>query len=214
MISKLHYITQEANNLTHPQAAEAACQAGADWVQLRVKNQTHEVWRELALQTQTICRRYRSTFILNDNPRLAAEIGADGVHLGKQDMAPREARKLLGNRKIIGGTANTFADILWLAEQGVDYIGLGPYRFTSTKQNLSPILGLEGYMSILEQCRTAGIKTPVIAIGGIVADDVPQLLQTGIHGIAVSSAITAAPDRSAALAGFHQHLLLTPASHT
>lgn len=194
--------------LTHAMAAEAACQAGADWVQLRVKNQPYEVWKNLALQTKAICQHYGSTFILNDNAALAAEVNADGVHLGQLDMQPMEARKLLGPEKIIGGTANTFADVQRLVEQGVDYIGLGPYRFTSTKQNLSPILGLEGYTVLLQQCREAGISIPVIAIGGITAADVPLLLPTGIHGVAVSSAIMLAPDRAAALAEFNQYFHL------
>lgn len=209
MISRLHYITQETAALTHTMAAKAACQAGADWVQLRVKNQPYEVWKDLALQTQAICRHYGCTFILNDHAALAAEVNADGVHLGQLDIQPAEARKLLGPEKIIGGTANTFADVQRLVAQGVDYIGLGPYRFTSTKQNLSPILGLEGYTVLLQQCREAGIRVPIIAIGGITAADVPLLLLTGIHGVAVSSAITLAPDRAAAMAGFNQHFNLT-----
>ncbi|GAB3537452.1 thiamine phosphate synthase [Pontibacter brevis] len=209
MISKLHYITQEARGLTHAMAAGAACRAGANWVQLRVKKQPYEVWKDLALQTKTICQHYGCTFIINDNVALAAEVDADGVHLGQLDMQPTEARKLLGPEKIIGGTANTFEDIVRLTEQGVDYIGLGPYRFTSTKENLSPVLGLEGYTSILQQCREAGISIPIIAIGGILATDVPLLLPTGIHGVAVSSAITLAQDRAASLAEFNQHFSLT-----
>lgn len=210
MISRLHYITQDNKVLTHAMAAEAACKAGADWVQLRVKNQPYEVWKELALQTKAICQHYGCTFIINDNAALAAEVNADGVHLGQLDMQPVEARKLLGPAKIIGGTANTFADVERLVAQGVDYIGLGPYRFTSTKKNLSPILGLDGYTALLQQCRKAGIRTPIIAIGGITAADMPQLLQTGIQGIAVSSAITLAPDRAAALAEFNQYFSLKP----
>ncbi|RDV16985.1 thiamine phosphate synthase [Pontibacter diazotrophicus] len=209
MISRLHYITQETAAFTHAMAAEAACMAGADWVQLRVKTQPYEVWKELALQTKSICRCYGCTFIINDNVALAAEVDADGVHLGQLDMSPREARELLGSEKIIGCTANTFADVQRLVEQGVDYIGLGPYRFTSTKSNLSPILGLEGYTDLLQQCRQAGISIPIIAIGGITAADMPLLLQTGIHGIAVSSAITLAPDRAAAMAEFNQHFSLS-----
>ncbi|MHA6249678.1 thiamine phosphate synthase [Pontibacter sp. CAU 1760] len=214
MLSKLHYITQECAAHTHAMAAEAACRAGADWVQLRVKNQPEEVWKALALQTKAICQHYRSTFILNDHVALAAEVDADGVHLGQQDMPPREARRILGPKKIIGGTANTFADIVRLAEQEVDYIGLGPYRFTSTKQHLSPILGLEGYSTILRQCREAGIFIPLIAIGGIEAADVPKLLTTGIQGVAVSSAITHAPDKAAAIAAFNQALISNPTLHS
>ncbi|MCJ8165134.1 thiamine phosphate synthase [Pontibacter sp. E15-1] len=211
MISKLHYITQQQPGFTHAMAAEAACRAGVDWLQLRVKGQPDAVWKDQALQTKAICRHYGCTFILNDNAALAAEVDADGVHLGQQDMPPVEARALLGPNKIIGGTANTFADIERLAAQGVDYIGLGPFRFTRTKQNLSPILGLEGYTALLRQCREAGILIPIIAIGGIEVSDLPQLLSTGVHGVAVSSAIAQATDRSDAVANFHHHISLNPA---
>lgn len=213
MISRLHYITQASATRSHAEAAEAACRAGADWIQLRVKDQPYEVWKELALQTKAICHRYGSTFLINDHAALTAEVNADGVHLGKQDMAPREARKLLGPKKIIGGTANTFEDIEQLAEQGVDYIGLGPFRFTSTKQNLSPILGLEGYTLLFQQCRKAGITLPVVAIGGVRAADVPLLLPVGIHGVAVSSAITLAPDQATAVAEFKRHFSLKTEYH-
>lgn len=205
-IAKLHYITQALPGKTHAETAAEACAAGADWVQLRVKNASDEVWKEQARQTQNICRRHGSTFIINDNAALAAALDADGVHLGKTDMAPEQARQLLGAGKIIGGTANTFEDVQRLVQAGVDYIGLGPYRFTATKENLSPVLGLEGYQEILNRCREAGICTPVIAIGGITAADVPLLLQTGIHGIAISSGINLAEDKQQAVQQFREAL--------
>jgi thiamine-phosphate pyrophosphorylase len=182
-ISNLHYIT------TGPEAAERACQGGVRWVQLRVKNQPYASWKQLALDTQAVCRRYGATLIINDNPALALEIGAHGVHLGQQDMPPAEARALLGSTFIIGGTTNTFADIQGLAAAGVDYVGLGPFRFTRTKEKLSPILGLAGYANILDRCRAAELTVPVIGIGGITLADVGPLLGTGLHGVAVSGAI-------------------------
>lgn len=195
-ISNLHYIT------TSPEHAERACAGGVRWVQLRVKNTPSPEWKQLALDTQAVCRRHGAVFILNDNPQLALEIGADGVHLGKEDMPPTEARALLGPDFIIGGTANTFADIEGLVAAGVDYIGLGPFRFTTTKEKLSPILGLEGYETLLAQHRAAGFTTPIIGIGGITLADVPTLQTAGLHGVAVSGAITAAADPSAAATQF------------
>lgn len=182
-INNLHYITTTA------QAAELACRGGVRWVQLRVKNLPAAEWQQRALDVQAVCRYQGATLIINDNPQLALEIGADGVHLGKQDMAPAEARALLGPDVIIGGTANTFADIEGLVAAGVDYIGLGPFRFTTTKEKLSPILGLAGYAELLAQCRAAGFATPVVGIGGVELADVPALLATGLHGVAVSGAI-------------------------
>ena len=201
-ISSLHYIT------TTPEAAELACRGGVRWVQLRVKNQSYVAWKQLALETQVVTRRHGATLLINDNPRLAQEIGADGVHLGQADMPPAEARAMLGAKFIIGGTANTFADVQRHVAAGVDYVGLGPFRFTQTKEKLSPILGLAGYADILRQCRAAGLVVPVIGIGGVTLADVAALLETGLHGVAVSGAIGAAVEPTATAAQFVERLAL------
>lgn len=184
--NRLQFITDSA------QAAELACRGGVRWVQLRAKNRPAAGWRQLALDVQAVCRHHGAALIINDNPALALAIGASGVHLGQQDMPPAEARALLGPGFIIGGTANTFADIEKLVAAGVDYIGLGPFRFTTTKEKLSPILGLSGYADVLAQCRAAGFTTPVVGIGGVVLADVAGLLATGLHGVAVAGAISGA----------------------
>ncbi len=191
-ISTLHYITQDLTHISHWEQARLACDGGADWVQLRVKNQEYSHWKETALRTQEICKNFGATLIINDNAQIALEIEADGVHLGKTDGSPIEARKMLGEKFIIGGTANTFEDIQFLHEAMVNYIGLGPFRFTKTKKNLSPILGLEGYQSILQQYKMANLSLPIIAIGGITLDDVAMLKATNLHGIAISSLINLA----------------------
>ena len=198
IISKLHYIT------THPQDAELACRGGVRWVQLRLKNTPYPAWRQLALDTQAVCQHHGATLIINDNPQLALEIGAAGVHLGQQDMSPAEARTLLGPDFMIGGTANTFEHIAKLVAAGVNYIGLGPFRFTTTKDNLSPILGLAGYEKLLAQCWAAGFTVPIIGIGGIALADVPTLRAAGLHGVAVSGAIGQAADPTATAAQFVQ----------
>lgn len=193
-IARLHFITQALPDRPHAEQAGLACAGGVRWVQLRVKDTLTPEWREIALETRQVCTRFGATFIINDNPQLAKELDADGVHLGKDDMPPDEARDILGSGAVIGGTANTFEDIRRLAQAGVNYIGLGPFRFTATKEKLSPVLGPDGYTAILRQCRGEGIDIPIIAIGGIGRDDVRTLMQTGIHGIAVASAIGKAPD--------------------
>ena len=104
--------------------------------------------------------------------------------------------------EIIGATANSFADIQAAASAGADYIGLGPFRFTTTKENLSTILGVEGYSTIMQQCRKAGITIPVVAIGGITPDDIAALRETGVNGVAVSGAILNAEDPAAETARF------------
>lgn len=205
-INTLHYIT------TTPEAAELACQGGVRWVQLRVKNQPYANWKQLALETQAVCRHYGATLLINDNPRLAQEIGADGVHVGAADMPPAEARAMLGPTFIIGGTANTFAEVQRHAAAGVDYVGLGPFRFTRTKENLSPILGLAGYAEILRQCRAAGLTVPIIGIGGITLVDVGALLANGLHGVAVSGSIGHAENPVTAARLFRNELLAVGAS--
>jgi thiamine-phosphate pyrophosphorylase len=201
-ISHLHYITQDVINRSHTDLAEQAAQAGIDWVQLRVKNASYNDLLNIALKTELICRKYHAKLIINDSVQVAKAVKADGVHLGKTDMSPREARQILGVNAIIGGTANTFEDIKILVAEGVDYIGLGPYRFTATKENLSPILGLEGYETIIKKCSENGIAIPIIAIGGIKVEDVKTLMEKGLYGIAVSSAINLAGNSTDAVKRF------------
>lgn len=202
----LQYITQEIENKSHSQLAEEACLAGIRWVQLRVKNKTLEEWEQIALLTKAVTDFYQVKLIINDSLQVALSIGAHGVHLGKQDMSVAEAKKNVPPGFIVGGTANTFEDIVRLHAEGADYIGLGPFRFTATKEKLSPVLGLEGYRKIIHQCLLNNIHIPVIAIGGIVPEDVPELIGTGVSGIAVASAISLATDKKSVVDRFKAHL--------
>ena len=195
MISKLHYITQENPHFTHQQLITLACKGGANWVQLRVKNKSYTELLLIGIEAKAICKKYKTRLIINDNVTLAKELEADGVHLGKSDMCITDARKYLGSNFIIGGTANTFQDILQLTSMGVNYIGLGPYRFTKTKENLSPVIGLDGLNLLIKQCKLGNISTPIIAIGGIHLEDIQVLLKTGIYGVAIASAINEAEDK-------------------
>jgi thiamine-phosphate pyrophosphorylase len=190
IIDKLHYISQAAAEGSHLRAIEKVLQSGVKWIQLRVKEEAEAEVLEIARQAVQLCNEYNAKLIVNDYPRVALEAAAYGVHLGLDDMPVSEARAILGNSGCIGGTANTFTDILRRVEEGVDYIGLGPYRFTTTKKNLSPVLGLKGYTTILHQMKEAGITIPIIAIGGIERPDIDLLLSAGVHGIAVSGLLT------------------------
>ena len=172
----------------------AVLEGGCRWVQLRMKDASDDEFLATAEVVAELCRRYDAKFIIDDRVHLVAATGADGVHLGKNDMPVAEARKILGEKKIIGATSNTFDDIRRAAADGADYIGLGPFRYTTTKQKLSPVLGMEGYRSIMEACRREGIELPVVAIGGITAADIPDLCATGINGIALSGAVLNASD--------------------
>jgi len=190
MYNKLQYISQGNTIEEQLYNIHQALDAGCDWVQMRFKNQTTKDTFALAEAVKFLCEEYLANFIVNDNLYLAQQIAADGVHLGLTDMNIAEARAILGSTKIIGGTANTFEDIENHVKNGCDYIGLGPFQFTKTKEKLSPVLGLSGYAAIIEKMKNSNLKTPVYAIGGITLDDVTQLMETGIHGIAVSGMIT------------------------
>lgn len=190
----LQFITHRNDRYDEISGTRAVLEGGCRWVQLRMKDAPDEEFLRVGREVGRLCRQYGATFLLDDRVHLVTELGADGVHLGKNDMPPREARTLLPAGTIIGSTANTFEDIERAAAAGADYIGLGPFRFTETKRNLSPILGLEGYREIFTRCRAAGITLPVVAIGGITAADIAQILATGATGIALSGALLGAAD--------------------
>lgn len=200
MIDKLHYISQpyhaQTSTTSHLEAIERVLIAGGKWIQLRVKQKKEDEVLQLAIEAVALCKKYGAKLIVNDYPMVALKSGANGVHLGLDDMPIAAARALLGSGMIIGGTANTLAHIQLRVKEGADYIGLGPYRFTTTKQNLSPVIGLQGYLSLMGETRKAGITLPVIAIGGIESADIPLLMSTGIHGVAISGALTSHPDLS------------------
>lgn len=195
MYNKLQYISQGKTIEQQLYNIHQALDAGCDWIQMRFKNQTAKDSFTLAEAVKFLCEEYLANFIVNDNLYLAQQIAADGVHLGLSDMKIDEARAILGSTKIIGGTANTFEDIVNHTKNGCDYIGLGPFRFTNTKEKLSPILGLSGYYEILEKLKKNKIEIPVYAIGGITLKDLNPLIQTGIHGIAVSGIITKSDEK-------------------
>ena len=185
----LQFITHYTERYTYLDSVRIALEGGCRWIQLRMKEASTEEIIPIAKEAKAMCHKYGATFIIDDHVELVKLIGADGVHLGKNDMPIAEARKLLGRNYIIGGTANSFEDVQKHYENGADYIGCGPFRFTTTKKNLSPVLGLEGYQRIVSQMKEAGINLPLVAIGGITRDDLPFLMQTGITGIALSGSI-------------------------
>ncbi|HJC95653.1 MAG TPA: thiamine phosphate synthase [Candidatus Phocaeicola gallinarum] len=186
---ELQFITHFTEKYSYYDSARMALEGGCRWIQLRMKDASPEEVEQEALRVQALCRTYHATFIIDDHVELVKKLHADGVHLGKHDMPVAEARRLLGNGFIIGGTANTFDDVKMHYEAGADYIGCGPFRFTTTKKNLSPILGLEGYRRIVSQMKEAGINLPIVAIGGITREDIPAILQTGVTGVALSGTI-------------------------
>ena len=190
----LQYISHFTQQISYAEGIRMALEGGCRWIQLRMKDAPAEEIIACAEEVLPLCRRHGAKFLLDDHVELVRQLGADGVHLGKNDMPVDEARKILGPDIIIGGTANTIEDIIRLHKQGADYIGCGPFRFTTTKKNLSPILGLDGYKSIVLKMKELGIDLPIVAIGGITVEDIPAVIGTGVSGIALSGAILGAPD--------------------
>ena len=188
-MKQVQFITHKNDRFSYVDGARMALEGGCRWIQLRMKDATDDEVRGAAAAILPLCKEHDAVFLLDDRVELAKELKADGVHLGRNDMPVSEARRVLGEEFIIGGTANTFDDVERLWREGADYIGCGPFRFTTTKANLSPVLGLDGYRSIITRMDAAGIDLPVVAIGGILRDDIPAVMATGVHGIALSGAV-------------------------
>lgn len=189
---RLQFITHPVDSRTIEKEVEEVLDGGCRWVQLRHKKADTDTLLREGRAINRLCQSKDAIFIIDDRVDLVDTVGADGVHLGRNDMPVKEARHLLGPRKIIGATANCFEDIRQAYLDGADYIGLGPFRFTTTKTNLSPVLGLEGYREIVGKCKAEGIPLPIVAIGGITEKDVSAVMRTGVKGIAISSEIISA----------------------
>lgn len=192
--AQLQFISHFTDKYTYLDSIRMALEGGCQWVQLRMKDAPDEDFLRIGSEVKKMCERYDATFIIDDHVDIIREAGADGVHLGKKDMPIAEARKILGDDFIIGGTANTFEDVQMHYAASADYIGCGPFRFTTTKKGLSPILGLEGYKDVVSKMKAANINIPIVAIGGITAEDIPNIMQTGVTGIALSGTVLRAED--------------------
>lgn len=190
----VQFISHFTASISYLDSVRMALEGGCRWIQLRMKDVPEEEVRVTAIAAKELCRQYHAAFIIDDRVELVKQVKADGVHLGKNDMPVGEARKILGNDYFIGGTTNTFEDVQRHYADGADYIGCGPFRFTTTKKKLSPILGMEGYHTILLQMQLHQINIPIVAIGGINKEDIPQLKALGLNGIALSGTILRAKD--------------------
>ncbi len=221
---RLQFITHHNDRYSYADSARLALEGGCRWIQLRMKGADEALMFKTATIVQAMCKRCGATFIIDDDVMLARRIGADGVHLGKEDMPiakareilgrgympVAEARAILGAETIIGATVNSFEDIAGVVSGAdPDYFGCGPLRFTTTKQRLAPILGIEGYRDIMCRMRAAGIAIPLVAIGGVTKEDIPSLLRCGVAGIALSGSILQADDPIAEMQGvsdaIHEH---------
>jgi thiamine-phosphate pyrophosphorylase len=204
-MEKLQYISQGQTRQEQEHNIRTALDNGIQWVQVRWKNASENELTKLCTISKELCSEYQAVFIINDHVQIAKDMDADGVHLGLNDLSVEKARIILGNNKIIGGTANTFSDVIKRIEEQCDYIGLGPLRFTATKEKLSPILGFEGYQNIANDLNKRSVAIPkIFAIGGVVFEDIDYLQQIGIYGVAVSGQIT---NRPAAISEFKKAMI-------
>lgn len=188
-MKKIQYITQDNSQLSHADQALAMYKHGIPWVQLRMKYADESELRREALKIQDYALAHGGQLILNDHVELAKELGIDAVHLGLSDMPIDAARQVLGSEVVIGGTANTYEQLKLQADRGADYVGVGPFRFTTTKKNLSPVLGLAGYEALLQQMEENQLTLPVFAVGGIKINDIADLQKIGVHHFAISGEV-------------------------
>lgn len=185
----LQFITHTSERYSIVEQVKMVLEGGCKWIQLRMKEAPDEDVKAVAEELIPLCKEADAILVIDDRVELVKEMEVTGVHLGKKDMPVAEARNLLEGGPIIGATANTAGDIFALKGIDVDYVGLGPFRHTTTKENLSPILGLEGYSKIMKEIREAGVQLPVVAIGGITLEDIDDVMATGVNGVAISGAI-------------------------
>lgn len=176
------------------EAVEAALRGGVTILQLREKQAPHEELVKTAMRLKPLCRRYGVPLIINDDVEAALEADADGVHVGQEDMAVAEARRILGPEKIIGASAHNREEALEAQRQGADYLGSGAVFGSSTKKEATTLSREE----LTAVCRAVSI--PVAAIGGITEENCLELAGTGVSGIAVVSALFAAADKEEAAA--------------
>lgn len=193
VVPRFLFITAQHELMTLDQQIERVCRAGARWVQLRVKGRSHSDIVALAIKAREICACHGALLSINDDPVAAAEANADGVHVGPFDVSPSEARRAVGQGRLVGCSLNSPEECDLIQWADVDYAGVGPLRLSTTKRNLRPVLGVSGIRKVVERCREVAPSVPLLAIGGVTLEDVPELLRCGVHGVAVSGSILQAP---------------------
>ncbi len=198
----LQYITSTTSSVPVVDQVRQVIEGGCRWIQVRMKDDTDEEIGKVIEQIKPLCLETEAFLLLDDRVELAKTLDVGGVHLGKDDMPPSQARMILGPAAVIGVTANTIEDIMAVSALDIDYYGVGPFRFTETKKNLAPVLGVERYRKICAEMKQKEINIPVVAIGGITPADVKPLMEAGVNGIAISGAIANAPDIKAATQEF------------
>ncbi len=180
----LCFITDRKScNLTCEEMVMRALKAGVKWIQYREKEKSRREIYEESVRLRKLIKDFQAVFIVNDHPDIAYAVDADGVHLGQDDIPLKEARKVIGDKKLIGISTHTLEEAIDAEDGGANYIGFGPVFFTTTKE-AGPPKGIE----LLREIK-GKVKIPVVAIGGITLENVRSVLETGVDAVAVASAI-------------------------
>jgi thiamine-phosphate pyrophosphorylase len=206
-IEKLHFITHDIEQHSHIEQARIACEAGAKWIQYRCLTKSDEELLKDINVIAELCDDWGATLIVTDHIHLNGKADIQGFHIEDMDADFRQLREELGEAITIGGSANTVEGLLRIAEEGADYAGFGPFKVTTTKPNNAPLLGLEGYKDAIAILKQQQIELPVLAVGGVTLNDIDELLETGVFGIAASSAINQAEDMRSAYLDFYDKVI-------
>ncbi len=198
MLSTLQYITSDHAQYSHFELGKQAFQAGCKWVQLRMKDAADQYILDTALALKEVAKACGGMLTINDNVLITKKTNTNGVHLGVNDTPVKEAKTILNAEQIIGKTANSIQELTIALSEGVDYIGYGPLRFTSTKKNLSTPVGIQAYKALKNP------TTPIYAIGGIRVEDLSELSKTHVHGIAISSLLTNSSQKEQLISQIHR----------
>jgi len=202
-IGKLHILTDTVlqSRFSHMEITRLAIVGGADTIQYRQKSGSTREMIEIARNMKRLCSEADVTFIVNDRLDVAIAVEADGVHLGQEDFPIPMARELLGEGRIIGGSAATLDEARKCLSEGADYVGFGPVYPTSSKDDAGPVSGIDILKQVVEI-----IPVPIIAIGGVGAENIPDVMRAGAHGIAVISAVCCQDDPEKATRSLYQAL--------
>ena len=202
-IGKLHILTDTVlqSRFSHMEITRLAIAGGADTIQYRQKSGSTREMIEVARNMKRLCSEAGVTFIVNDRLDVAIAAEADGVHLGQDDFPIPMARGLLGEGRIIGGSAVTLDEARKCLSEGAGYVGFGPVYPTSSKDDAGPVSGIDILKQVVEV-----IPLPIIAIGGVSAENIPDVMRAGAHGIAVISAVCCQDDPEEATRALYQAL--------
>ena len=203
-ISKLHFLTQDLPNRTHLEQVQSACEAGANWIQYRCMSKSDEEMLQELHPIASVCDDWGATLIITNHIHLVGLADIQGVHMEDMDADLSVIRNEIGESKTLGASANDIDQIKKHIFNDADYIGCGPFAHTDTKPNNYAHLGISGYKNIIEELNKSDLNIPLIAVGGIDLPNINSLLETGVYGIAVSSAINKSENPKQMYKQFHQ----------